>query len=237
MIKLQFFILFLIPFTSIFGDIILAKSKNSASLQSPRRTTRGGAKKNSRTSITSDKLKVVSSTHSPEVAKSENSASPQSPTTTTTTGGAEKNLGTSITSDKLEVSLNNNQSEFLFTGNVKLSAPSFSAKCVAAKVITFGKTPNLAADFDSIKKISITGPLLLQQGERSCSADYAEITTENTTIILSGKATARDTMGTISGHEIRINYNTKSIEISSGAQQNPVSVNIAPESLGNKFAQ
>jgi lipopolysaccharide export system protein LptA len=135
--------------------------------------------------------------------------------------------GTLITSDKLEISLNENQSEFLFTGNVKLAAPLFSMECAEAKIITFGKIMNSAPDFDSIKQISITGPLLFRQDERSCSADRAEITTTDTTIILSGNATAKDSRGTISGSEIRINYMAKNIEISSAINNSPVTLNVS----------
>jgi lipopolysaccharide export system protein LptA len=145
-------------------------------------------------------------------------ASPDDPT---------KSPGTMITSDKLEINLAESQSEFLFTGNVKLSTILFSATCAAAKVVTSGKPVNLTSDFDSVKQISITGPLLFQQGERSCSADHAEIITADTTIILSGNATAKDPMGTISGDEIRINYTTKSIEISSTPNNKPVALNIS----------
>ncbi|MDR2812887.1 MAG: LptA/OstA family protein [Puniceicoccales bacterium] len=142
-----------------------------------------------------------------------------------------KNQQTLITSDKLEITLGENQSEFSFTGNVKLSAHLFSATCTAAKVITFGKTVNLTSDLDSIKQISITGPLLLQQGERSCSADRAEITTTDTTVVLSGNATAKDPMGTVSGNEIRINYATKSIEISSAPCSQPVTLDVTARGL------
>lgn len=138
-----------------------------------------------------------------------------------------KNLGTSITSDKLEISLNEDQSEFTFKGNVKLLASSFSAECSSAKVVTFGKTMNLASGLDSIRQISITGPLVLRQGERSCGADRAEITTTDKTIILLGNATVKDTMGTISGSEIRINYATKCIEISGTSPSDPVALNVA----------
>jgi lipopolysaccharide export system protein LptA len=135
--------------------------------------------------------------------------------------------GTSITSDQLEVAFQGNQTEFFFKGNVKLISPEFSAECAAAKITTFGTSVDLASGLDSIKEISATGPLNLTSGGRSCSADYAKITTADTTIILSGKATAKDTMGTVSGNEIRINYRTKSVVISSGEAQNPVNVSLS----------
>jgi lipopolysaccharide export system protein LptA len=144
-----------------------------------------------------------------------------------------KNSETQITSDKLEINLGEKQSEFSFEGNVKLSTPSFSATCAAAKVITFGKPVSLNSNFNSVKQISITGPLLFQQGERSCSADYAEITTVDTTIILSGNATAKDPMGTVSGNEIRINYTTKSIEISGAPNNRPVALNVSAPTDGS----
>jgi lipopolysaccharide export system protein LptA len=135
--------------------------------------------------------------------------------------------GTSITSDQLEVAFRGDQTEFFFKGNVKLISPEFSAECVAAKIITFGTSVDLASGLDSIKEISATGLLNLTSGERSCSADRAKIKPADATITLSGKATVKDTMGTVSGNEFRINYRTKSVVISSGEAQNPVSVNLS----------
>ncbi|MDR1435324.1 MAG: LptA/OstA family protein [Puniceicoccales bacterium] len=138
--------------------------------------------------------------------------------------------GTSITSDKLEVSFNGDQTELFFSGSVKVNSPEFSVECVAAKITTFGNSMALPqgsnALLESIKQISITGPLNLNYGERSCSADHAEITTIDTTAILSGNATAKDKMGTVSGSEIRVNYKTKSVEILSGSPNEPVTVNV-----------
>ncbi|MDR1907213.1 MAG: LptA/OstA family protein [Puniceicoccales bacterium] len=181
--------------------------------------------KNSETSIANDQLKAPYPAEFPKPLAQKSSPLSPSPLNLLLQSPLQ-NSETSITSDKLEISLDENQSEFLFTGNVKLAAPAFSAECAVAKVITFGKPINLTSDFDSIKQISITGPLFLQQGERSCSADRAEITTTDTTIILSGNATAKDTMGTISGNEIRINYTTKSIEILGASYDKPVAVNV-----------
>ncbi|MDR1303500.1 MAG: LptA/OstA family protein [Puniceicoccales bacterium] len=135
--------------------------------------------------------------------------------------------GTSITSDQLEVALQGDQTDFFFEGNVKLTSPEFSAECAAARITTSGTSVDLASGLDSIEKISATGPIYLNFGERSCSADRAEITPVDKTITLLGKATARDTMGAVSGDEIRINYGTKSVVISSGEAQNPVSVNLS----------
>ncbi|MDR0590910.1 MAG: LptA/OstA family protein [Puniceicoccales bacterium] len=136
--------------------------------------------------------------------------------------------GTSITSDQLEVAFKGDQTEFFFKGNVKLMSPEFSAECTAAKITTFGTSVDLASGLDSIKEISATGPLNLTYGERFCSADRAEITPADATIILAGKATVKDTMGSVSGSEIRINYETKSVIISSGEAQNSVNVNLSP---------
>jgi lipopolysaccharide export system protein LptA len=145
----------------------------------------------------------------------------------TTSPAPEESIETSITSDKLEIALVEDQTEFLFTGNVKLVTASFGAECTVAKVIASGSMMNLAPNLDSIKQISITGPLVLKQGERSCSADRAEITTTDTTLMLFGNATVRDPMGTISASEIRINYMTKSVEISGTPHDKPVTLNIS----------
>jgi lipopolysaccharide export system protein LptA len=140
-------------------------------------------------------------------------------------------LGTSITSDRVEVSFNGDQTELSFRGNVKVNSSEFSENALLLKSQPLGNLgaffPLLNALLESIKQISITGPLILNYGERSCSADYAEITTANSTAILSGNAMAKDTMGTISGGEIRINYKTKSIEILSASENKPVTVNVS----------
>jgi lipopolysaccharide export system protein LptA len=140
-----------------------------------------------------------------------------------------QNLGASITSDKLEISFGETESTFTFTGNVRLAAPAFSAECHAAQILTSGRPTNLSAltsDFDCVKRILIEGPIQLQQGERTCNADQAEIRTEDTVIILSGNVTVKDSMGTISGQEIHINYRTHAIEISSGTTPNAVTIDI-----------
>ncbi|MDR0418118.1 MAG: LptA/OstA family protein [Puniceicoccales bacterium] len=142
----------------------------------------------------------------------------------TTSQSSKKIAETSVTSDKLEIFFNENQSEFSFTGNVELLASTFLLQCTAAKVITYGKKMNL--DFTSIKQILITGPLFLQQDERSCSANQAEITPMNTTITLSGNVTVKDPAGTILCNEMLINYETKSIKISGTPNNSPVTVNI-----------
>ncbi|MDR2807178.1 MAG: LptA/OstA family protein [Puniceicoccales bacterium] len=144
--------------------------------------------------------------------------------------------GTAVTSNKLEVSFNGDQMEFSFIGNVKLNSPEFSAECAIAKVITFENSPKFptSSEFllEFIKQISITGPMNLKYGERTCSADRAEITTADSTIVLSGRATVKDAMGVVSGHEIRINYKTKSVEILGDKDKDPVIVSVTDTSQG-----
>jgi lipopolysaccharide export system protein LptA len=134
--------------------------------------------------------------------------------------------GTSVTSDKLEIAFNDGQTEFTFTGNVKLNAPEFSAECTAAKVTASGHSVEPSFGTESIAQILATGPLSLCYGNRRCAAEYAEITPPNSTIFLYGKATIGDAIGTVSGDEICINYKTKSIEISSNSGRNPVAVTV-----------
>jgi hypothetical protein len=66
----------------------------------------------------------------------------------------------------------------------------------------------------------------LPQGERSWSVDRAEMTTSDRTIILLGNTTAKDTIGTISGDEIRINYTIKNIDFLGASHDISVAVNV-----------
>jgi lipopolysaccharide export system protein LptA len=143
-----------------------------------------------------------------------------------------EHAGSSITSDKLEISFNDDQTEFTFTGNVKLNSSEFSAECVAAKVTTFGRSLDPSFGTESIKRILVTGPLNLQYGDRCCSAEHAEITPFDSTILLSGEAVISGEMGTVSGNEICINYKTKSVEISSNVCK-PVTVDLGDGTAAN----
>jgi lipopolysaccharide assembly outer membrane protein LptD (OstA) len=124
--------------------------------------------------------------------------------------------------------LGEEQSEFSFTGRVEISAQSFSATCTAAKVVTLGKPSNLTSSLDSVKEISLTGPLDFRQGERSFFADHAEITTANTTITFSGNVRLTDPMGTVFGGKARVNYKTKAVEISGANDPVGVFVSSSP---------
>jgi lipopolysaccharide export system protein LptA len=228
-----FFAFISLPLTAKQSKAASMRSLSNAQPAIPPTASSDDQTKNSGTITTNNKSKIARDDKQPKLSLS--NAQPAIPPTASSDDQT-KNPGTMITSDKLEINLAENQSEFSFIGNVKLSAPLFSATCAAAKVVTFGKPVNLTSNFDSVKQISITGPLFFQQGERSCSADHAEITTADTTITFSGNATAKDPIGTISGNEIRINYTTKSIEISGTPNNKPVALNVSvpADSLSNK---
>ena len=134
----------------------------------------------------------------------------------------------SITSDRLEVTFTEASPEFVFSQNVQIRTPSFSAQCTRAHVTTSGEIQQLSCELGNIKHVEIIGPIHFVQGERSCDSDYAEIIPSESIIILKGNAVVNDPLGTISAAEIRINYVTRSIDIS-GKTNLPVQITIDPE--------
>ena len=141
--------------------------------------------------------------------------------------------GVSITSDHLAVAFKEDHSEFIFSGNVQINAPLFSAKCTRAQVINAGKTQDLSCDLGNIRRVSIEGPITFTQDQRSCHADFAEIIPAESLILLTGNATLNDPMGNVSANEIRINYVSKTIEISNTVHT-PVQIDIYPNGKGDQ---
>ena len=142
--------------------------------------------------------------------------------------------GVSITSDHLTVALKGEDTEFIFSGNVQINAPLFSAKCTRAQVINAGKTQDLTCDLGNIRRVTIEGPITFTQDQRSCSADFAEIIPSESLILLTGNATLNDPMGNLSANEIRINYVAKTIEISNTIHT-PVQIDIYPNGQNDKL--
>lgn len=138
----------------------------------------------------------------------------------------------SVTSDKLTTSFEAGGLLFDFSGNVAVTAPQFSVTCTRARIFSESDLTRLTTDLsfqnlgNAIKRVSITGPAVFKQDERSCSADSVEITPATATIILTGNVTVKEKMGTLTGSEVHVNYLTKSIEIFSEPKTAPVNIEI-----------
>lgn len=122
-----------------------------------------------------------------------------------------------ITGDKMSFQQKNDGNFFDLFGNVKVILPIGELTSEELHIVTVSKIEDLS--FNCIQSLRADNNVKLILDQRTCTADHLNITPNENLLHLIGNVKVIDSMATVAGEEIRVNYITRAIEILKASNQ------------------